>query len=74
MTKIKCVENYYHNTHLHYTKGKEYKLHKINWEYKTVLLSSNHHLAISTELDIIKKYFDLTNVLRKRKIDKLLNK
>lgn len=74
VTKIKCVENYCHNTWLHYTKGKEYVLHKINWENKSVKLSSNYHLVISTELDIIKKHFDLTNILRKRKIDKLLNK
>lgn len=73
VTKIKCIENYYHNTHLHYSKGEEYVLHKINWEQRCVYLSSNFHLNICTDLDIIKKYFDLTIILRKRKIDILIN-
>lgn len=71
--KILCIKDYYYKTHRHYTEDFDYYLHEIDWEKGVVFLSGNYHNKMETELNIIKEHFDLTHILRKRKILSVLN-
>lgn len=70
--KILCIKDYYHNSHRHYTAEFDYYVHEIDWEREYVLMSSNKHEKIGTPLNVIKEHFDLTHILRKKKIEKIL--